>query len=238
MTPFIAALKLFAKPVAKSNRNLITNALQFSVFPGAVSADARNKVRYPFMFGNLPRERVKWRGGYPYCALSRVHLCKQLVVSVLHWSLIRTFFEQWSRLLILPYLSPVRETIEHWETRESDHSIHSLRCSVSWPNRVRNTSFFSSVITNASTGDSTSGIRWEMIFDLSKVVHMSGWRGSFVDFHTVKQLFKWEQEIRVVVFVLSSTKWIMQLIEVVHMRMEDRESLMTRRWNLFEYHHI
>ncbi|KAF8380870.1 ptrn-1 [Pristionchus pacificus] len=38
------ALKLFAKPVAKSNRNLITNALQFSVFPGAVSADARNKV--------------------------------------------------------------------------------------------------------------------------------------------------------------------------------------------------
>ncbi|GMR33772.1 hypothetical protein PMAYCL1PPCAC_03967, partial [Pristionchus mayeri] len=38
------ALKLYAKAVPKSNRNLITNALQFSVFPGAVSADSRNKV--------------------------------------------------------------------------------------------------------------------------------------------------------------------------------------------------
>lgn len=51
MAPFIAALKLFAKPVAKSNRNLITNALQFSVFPGAVSADARNKVSKIFING-------------------------------------------------------------------------------------------------------------------------------------------------------------------------------------------
>ncbi|GMT03434.1 hypothetical protein PENTCL1PPCAC_25608 [Pristionchus entomophagus] len=38
------ALKLYAKAVPKSNRNLITNALQFSVFPGAVSAESRNKV--------------------------------------------------------------------------------------------------------------------------------------------------------------------------------------------------
>ncbi|GMT33362.1 hypothetical protein PFISCL1PPCAC_24659 [Pristionchus fissidentatus] len=37
-------LKLYAKATPKSNRNLITNALQFSVYPGAVSADARNKV--------------------------------------------------------------------------------------------------------------------------------------------------------------------------------------------------
>ncbi|TKR80028.1 hypothetical protein L596_014164 [Steinernema carpocapsae] len=37
--------KLFAKPVAKSNRSLIMNALTYSVFPGAVSNDKRNTVQ-------------------------------------------------------------------------------------------------------------------------------------------------------------------------------------------------
>ena len=38
-------LKLFAKHVPKSNRSLIVNALQYSIFPGAVSSDQRNKVQ-------------------------------------------------------------------------------------------------------------------------------------------------------------------------------------------------
>uniref|UniRef100_A0A7E4V3R2 Calponin-homology (CH) domain-containing protein n=1 Tax=Panagrellus redivivus TaxID=6233 RepID=A0A7E4V3R2_PANRE len=38
-------LKLFAKHVPKSNRSLIVNALQFAIFPGAVSAEQRNKVQ-------------------------------------------------------------------------------------------------------------------------------------------------------------------------------------------------
>ncbi|KAK0403528.1 hypothetical protein QR680_016975 [Steinernema hermaphroditum] len=39
------SLKLFSKPVPKSNRSLIVNALTYSVFPGAVSNDQRNKVQ-------------------------------------------------------------------------------------------------------------------------------------------------------------------------------------------------
>lgn len=38
-------LKLYAKVQPKSNRSLIMNALQYSVFPGAVSNDQRNKVQ-------------------------------------------------------------------------------------------------------------------------------------------------------------------------------------------------
>uniref|UniRef100_A0AC34PYP1 CKK domain-containing protein n=1 Tax=Panagrolaimus sp. JU765 TaxID=591449 RepID=A0AC34PYP1_9BILA len=38
-------LKLYAKHVPKSNRSLILNALQYSIFPGAVSNDQRNKVQ-------------------------------------------------------------------------------------------------------------------------------------------------------------------------------------------------
>ncbi|CAD5233939.1 unnamed protein product [Bursaphelenchus xylophilus] len=38
-------LKLYAKAQPKSNRSLIMNALQYSVFPGAVSNDQRNKVQ-------------------------------------------------------------------------------------------------------------------------------------------------------------------------------------------------
>ncbi|CAD5230683.1 unnamed protein product [Bursaphelenchus okinawaensis] len=38
-------LKLYAKTQPKSNRSLIMNALQYSVFPGAVSNDQRNKVQ-------------------------------------------------------------------------------------------------------------------------------------------------------------------------------------------------
>ncbi|CAJ0572765.1 unnamed protein product, partial [Mesorhabditis spiculigera] len=37
-------LKLFAKASPKSNRSLVTNALQYSVFPGAVCDNDRNKV--------------------------------------------------------------------------------------------------------------------------------------------------------------------------------------------------
>lgn len=40
----LLALKLYAKHKLKSNRALILNAIQFSVFPGAVSSDQRNKV--------------------------------------------------------------------------------------------------------------------------------------------------------------------------------------------------
>lgn len=36
---------MFAKHVPKSNRSLIVNALQYSIFPGAVSSDQRNKVQ-------------------------------------------------------------------------------------------------------------------------------------------------------------------------------------------------
>jgi hypothetical protein len=39
------SLKLFAKTQPKSNRSLIMNALQYSIFPGAVSNDQRNKVQ-------------------------------------------------------------------------------------------------------------------------------------------------------------------------------------------------
>uniref|UniRef100_A0AC34GPL2 CKK domain-containing protein n=1 Tax=Panagrolaimus sp. ES5 TaxID=591445 RepID=A0AC34GPL2_9BILA len=39
------SLKLFSKHVPKSNRSLIVNALQYSIFPGAVSSDQRNKVQ-------------------------------------------------------------------------------------------------------------------------------------------------------------------------------------------------
>ncbi|KAH7700622.1 prion-like protein [Aphelenchoides avenae] len=39
------SLKLFAKAQPKSNRSLIMNALQYSIFPGAVSNEQRNKVQ-------------------------------------------------------------------------------------------------------------------------------------------------------------------------------------------------
>jgi hypothetical protein len=38
------SLKLFAKQQPKSNRSLIMNALQYSVFPGHVSSDNRTKA--------------------------------------------------------------------------------------------------------------------------------------------------------------------------------------------------
>lgn len=38
------ALKLFSKHQPKSNRSLIMNALQYRIFPGAVSAEKKNKV--------------------------------------------------------------------------------------------------------------------------------------------------------------------------------------------------
>ena len=45
MLQSFSAYKLYAKHKIKSNRALILNALQYSILPGAVANEQRNKVR-------------------------------------------------------------------------------------------------------------------------------------------------------------------------------------------------
>lgn len=67
------SLKLYAKHQPKSNRSLILNALQFSVFPGAVSNDQRNKVQAALAQSNSKHflilfrdQRTQYRGLYTW----------------------------------------------------------------------------------------------------------------------------------------------------------------------------
>lgn len=67
------ALKLYAKHQPKSNRSLILNALQHSIFPGAVSNDQRNKVQTALAQSNSKHflilfrdQRTQYRGLYTW----------------------------------------------------------------------------------------------------------------------------------------------------------------------------
>ncbi|KAI6191866.1 Patronin [Aphelenchoides bicaudatus] len=67
------ALKLYAKHQPKSNRSLILNALQYSIFPGQVSTDQRNKVQGALAQSNSKHflilfrdQRTQYRGLYTW----------------------------------------------------------------------------------------------------------------------------------------------------------------------------
>ncbi|CAJ0928181.1 unnamed protein product, partial [Mesorhabditis belari] len=94
-------LKLFAKAAPKSNRSLITNALQYSVFPGAVCDNERNKVlgemgktdskHFLFLFRD---QKCQYRGLYSWDQASNtVHKITGTGPKVCNTSMMKLMFK-------------------------------------------------------------------------------------------------------------------------------------------------